>query len=166
MTKRLIILLALLLLAVPLRAQWYLGGSVSFHCSQSSRSNNFTLRPDVGYSWGNWSFGASFAFESFKSDGDTKGEIGLEVTPYVEYYFWKSGILSFFVEGGCGFRRFLSSYDSYTQWTPYLKPCLEISLTDHWAVMGSLGKLEYDTHFRSLSFEMDNGVSVGLYYTF
>lgn len=166
MPKRVIIVLALLLLAIPLRAQWYLGGNLSFHRSNFGQTTIFAFRPDVGYSVGNWSFGASFVIEAYKADDQEVVDTGLEVAPYVEYYFWNSGILSFFVEGGCGIRRYRSTYENYMQWTPYLKPCLQISLTDHWAVLGSLGKLEYDSHFKSISFEMDNGVSVGLYYNF
>jgi hypothetical protein len=166
MNKKLLVVMTLLLLAVPLRAQWYVGGSLAFRSSEGGQSTSMVLRPEVGYSWENWSFGVAFAFDVYKMKDSTQNDLSLDVSPYVDYYFWRSGILSFYVEGGCGFRRSIAQYNTYTSWTPFLKPCLEISLADHWAVQGSLGRLEYDTHFKNFSFELDNGISVGLYYSF
>ena len=63
MNKKLLIVLALLLLAVPLRAQWYVGGSLAFRSSEAGQSTNIVLRPDVGYSWEKWSLGVAFSIE-------------------------------------------------------------------------------------------------------
>ena len=166
MNKKLLIVLALLLLAVPLRAQWYVGGSLAFRSSEAGQSTNIVLRPDVGYSWEKWSLGVAFSIDAYRTKETAHGDFVLDISPYAEYYLWESGILSFYVEGGCGFRRSISQHNSYTSWTPYLKPCLEIALTDHWSVQSSLGRLEYDTHFKNFSFEIDNWLGIGIYYSF
>lgn len=165
MSKKIIIALTLMLLALPLRAQWYVGGGLIFNHSASNGISNFSLQPDVGYSWGRWSFGTAFSFDLYGNDDQRRPDFHFEIDPYVEYVFWESGILSFYVEGGCSFRRFISD-NPYNQWTPYIRPGLALEITEHWAVQGTIGRLEYNTYHKTFFLEMDNGISVGLYYNF
>ena len=85
MNKKLLIVLALLLLAVPLRAQWYVGGSLAFRSSEAGQSTNIVLRPDVGYSWEKWSLGVAFSIDAYRTKETAQGEFVLDISPYAEY---------------------------------------------------------------------------------
>jgi hypothetical protein len=142
-------------------AQFYVGGS--FHLSTQFTENPVTqigFSPDLGYTVGDWCFGSTFELSS------TSGEIkrfSFTVNPYVEYYFWSAGAFSFFIEGGAGF-----SWGDYFNCTPYLAPGVSFQVSDHWSVLGQIGRLGYDTHEKSLVFTTRGAaaLSLGLYYSF
>lgn len=169
-----IILILVSLAAISLceaRAQLYLGGSLSLSTRMSENSRFLDVMPEVGYALGDWCVGTVLEF-NFSSDGtgetyDAQHAIGF--TPYVEYYFWESGPLSFYAEAGCEFRFFRSLNPTFnsTRICPYLAPGLEFSLSDHWSVISQLGQLEWNSNDKSLNFDINgSALSLGLLYTF
>ena len=170
MYKKLTILAALLLLfSLPLRAQFYLGGAASVAHSGSYKSLTMSLRPDVGYSFGQLSVGVAAVFETYHSNLDESNTTSFGFSPYLQYFVWSSGNFSFYLEGGVGYYRLTSSApeDSFTRWTPYLAPGISFAVTEHWSLEGQLGRLEYNSHLRNTEFSwMGDDVRVGLYYTF
>ena len=141
-------------------AQFYVGGS--FHVSTrlaDERGTSFSISPDIGYSVGNWCLGSSIEwFSTGEGDGP-----GLTVNPYAEYFFWSSGPLSFFVEGGIGL-----TWCGGFSCTPYLAPGISFNISDRWSVMGHIGRLGYDSLEKTLEFSTSaaSALALGLYYSF
>lgn len=99
-------------------AQFYVGGS--FHINSSlaeERSTYIGFSPDLGYTVGKWCFGSILDLSVV--DGST----AFTANPYVEYYFWESGPVSFFVEGGLMFRIYYSALSLSTFKTRAAKTC-------------------------------------------
>ena len=167
MRQKVILFAALLLLTIPVHAQWVVGGSFSFRTSASNKTNDIVFRPDVSYSFGKVSVGATLTVDCYNFYDQHRTDWSLGITPYVQYYLWSSGVLSFFLEGGIPYYRTINTDNSSHRFAPYVSPGLEISITDHWSVIGYLGRLEYDTQFKTFQFsaEMDS-FGVGVYYSF
>ena len=167
MRQKLFLLAALLLFSFPLHAQWFVGGAVSFNNSQLNHTTNINFRPDIGYGFGKVNVGVVFLAEYYRFSEDNVTEWNLGISPYAQYYFWSSGILSLFLEGGVAFTRYITREEPYTRWVPYLTPGMEITLTDHWSVVGYLGRIGYDSFSKTVEIgvEMEN-FAVGVYYNF
>lgn len=166
------IIVALLLLAIPAQAQWFIGGRVSLNANFKDKSGGLTFRPDVGYTFkNNIAVGVNGIVDYY---GYTDSELEKRVSnityglaPYIQYYFVRLGRFSFYLDGGLEITRFASPHNANWRFIPYISPGLEIALTDHWAFLGTLGRLEYDSNIQSLSFSLDGtGFSAGLYYSF
>ena len=72
-----------------------------------------------------------------------------------------------YAEGGVDLTRNIYPDSVYNRAQFYLCPGIEYSLTDHWALMGSLGRLEYDTYSRAFALGLDAAnFSFGVYYSF
>lgn len=143
------------------KAQFYVGGS--FHISSEFTENPTTsigLSPDLGYTLGDWCFGAAL---SLNVTGGNQGTV-FTATPYVEYFFWSSGALSFFVEGGADLDWAGSTFSFY----PYVAPGISFDISDHWSVLGHIGRLGYNTLNKQLVFTTSgaSALSLGLYYSF
>lgn len=165
--KHLIVLAILLLAAVPLRAQWYLGGGLSYSHSKINSTHSLNIMPEAGYIFGNVAVGASISVLVYNyTYQDKETSYNLEISPYVQYFFWESGPLAFYVEGGVGLRRFISTMESYNQFTPYICPGIQITLSEHWCLDSYLGRLSYDTYSQIFSMGIDSGVGLGLFYNF
>lgn len=109
-----------LLLAQAAKAQMWMGGSVGFDYSSSEKKNKITtltLSPTVGYSLNpKWDLGVelSYGFTQDKTDDLSAHSVmvvlhskdvtnSITVEPFVRYSFLKTGIVTFFVDGGFGF---------------------------------------------------------------
>lgn len=167
MKNKLLILLAFLCLSIPAHAQWCIGGSVNFKHSGMNRSSSLTLKPDISYGFGHVSVGATLLFDLYTFYGEDRSDLSFGVNPYVQYYFWSSGNLSLYAEGGVDLTRNIFPDNTYNRAEFYLCPGIEYSLTDHWALMGTLGRLEYDTYTRAFALGLDAAnFSFGVYYSF
>ena len=96
MRQKVILFAALLLLTIPVHAQWVVGGSFSFRTSASNKTNDIVFRPDVSYSFGKVSVGATLTVDCYNFYDQHRTDWSLGITPYVQYYLWSSGVLSFF----------------------------------------------------------------------
>lgn len=172
MQKKWLIFVLLLLLAIPAQAQWFIGGKVGFDANFKEKTGGFSLRPDVGYTFkNNIAVGVNgiFAYDTFFLPEVEKWESSIRygLIPYIQYYFIHIGKFSFYLDGGMEFSHFSSPSVSYWRFIPYISPGLEIVLTDHWSLLGTLGRLEYNSYLQSLLFSVDgSNFSVGLYYNF
>lgn len=170
MKKILLTLLAALLLSLPSNAQWFVGGFARFMYSHDS-GNSFSLNlaPDIGYSFGTLSVGASVNAYFFRGiDAEIyRPEWRLGLSPYLQYYFLQGEHVSLFLEGGVEFSYYTASDSREMRWAPYVTPGLDISLNDHWSVIGYIGRLEYDSVTKSITLGSDMGsFGLGLYYLF
>ena len=91
------------------------------------------------------------------------GSTAFTANPYVEYYFWESGPVSFFVEGGLAL-----TWNKGFSYNPYVAPGISFAISDHWSVLGHIGRLGYDSLTQSLQFSISKAASLGLglYYSF
>ena len=82
-------------------AQFYVGGSFHINSRLADEKSMYVgFSPDLGYTLGDWCFGS--VLELAVQDGSA----AFRATPYVEYYFWHSGPVSFFV-AVCGAGHFV-----------------------------------------------------------
>lgn len=141
-------------------AQFYVGGSVYVSTRfQETTVTHVGLSPDVGYTLGDWCFGSTFNLSATSGANN----LSFTATPYVEYFFWSSGPLSFFVEGGVGL-----TWGSRFFYNPYIAPGISFQVSDHWSVLGHIGRLGYDSMDKTLLFSTSGAgaLSLGLYYSF
>lgn len=167
MKNKMLLLAALLLLSVPAQAQWCIGGFVSFSHSWRNKTSDFSFKPDVSYGFGNVSVGASLILERYSFYDEGRYDMYFGLAPYVQYYYWSTGPLSLLVEGGVQFTRNIAPDSVYNRWEPYLTPGLEFSLSDHWSLVGYLGRLEYDSYSKTFRIGLDAAsFTFGVYYGF
>lgn len=158
----LLVIVSLFAFVQAANAQFYVGGSfhVSTQFTESQNNTHIGFSPDLGYTIGDWCIGSVFEVSSIS--GSTKS-FGFTANPYVEYFFWSSGALSFFVEGGVGL-----TWGEHFSCNPYLAPGISFDVSDHWSVLGHIGRLGYDTLSKTLVFTTSgaSALSLGLYYSF
>ena len=174
MKKVIIAIIALLGICLEANAQLYIGGSVYFQNSFKEDSySSYSITPDIGYGFGDVNVGAMLAayFNIHKTDGLSAVTLG--ITPYAEYYFFRSGILSLFVEGGCGikFNKYIYAGESEDvrsmSFNPYIAPGIELDITDHFSVLCHIGRLEWESNMNELNFGISGeALGLGLYYSF
>lgn len=174
MKLKTVIITAICLIAfsATAKAQLYVGGFFSVGANfNENKYISLDISPDIGYSFGDWSAGASLTLFISKNENSSTPDISVSIAPYAEYYFWRSGPLSFYLEGGVDVKanRYYTDTDSSikTNVAPYLSPGIEISLTDHWSLMCQVGRLEYGIMTGNLNFRLDGeALSLGLYHSF
>lgn len=154
----LVAILGLFAFVQSAHAQFYVGGS--FHVNSRVTEKNSTFigfSPDLGYSVGNWSYGA--CLDLTIEDGST----AFTANPYVEYYFWTSGPVSFFAEGGVSL-----TWNNGFSYEPYVAPGIMFTVSDHWSVLGHIGRLGYNSLNKTIEFSISKAasLSLGLYYSF
>jgi len=169
--KKLILIMALLAAAsLPeAKAQWYVGGSLGMNTQLNIRDYTVEFLPEVGYSLGSWNFGTVFNLYWNRSEitGNPDSYLIVGFAPYVEYYFFTSGALSFYAEAGLDVRYNISGTENHWHFNPYLAPGLEYQLAPHWSAVAHLGRLEWDSTMNNLAFNLfANNLSLGLLYTF
>ena len=171
MQKKWFIFVVLLFLAIPAQAQWFVGGRASLNANFRDKSGGFSLRPDVGYSFKNISVGVNAIVEYYgytPSESEKReSNITFGLAPYIQYYFVRLERVSFYLDCGVDVTRYTAPETSFWRFIPYLSPGIDISLTDHWSFLGTLGRLDYDTDNHTLGFSVDGtAFTAGVYYTF
>ena len=168
-----VLIIALLGLSLEARAQFYVGGSVSAHFGYTdARFTSFSLYPDIGYSFGNWSVGSTINLSGYSDKNDGLSTLRLGITPYVEYFFFSAGPVSLFAEGGASmaFSHYIKTDgvpENVFYVNPYVAPGIEISLTDNFSVLCHIGRLEWNSEARDFGFSISGeALSLGLYYSF
>lgn len=166
------IIAALLMLAIPAQAQWFIGGRVSLNANFKDKSGGFILRPDVGYTFKNdIAVGVNGIIDYYgytpQEGASRTSNISYGLAPYIQYYFVRLGKVSFYLDGGLEITRYTAPDMAYWRFIPYLSPGMEIVLTEHWSFLGTIGRLDYDSFTKSLGFALDGSAfSAGLYYNF
>lgn len=164
---------ALAVSSIAANAQVWVGGSVSYlnEDSYGTKDNYITVAPEVGYTLDeNWALAIDLTAR-FRS-GDSKSQTTFGVTPFARYTFFRSGIVSAFVDGGFNVSAFKQEGDdSKTTWGVGVRPGLAIALTPKFSFVTKLGYLGYENDDRyeqkRLGFGVNGeGLSFGLYYNF
>ena len=170
--KVLTAIIAIFALCLQANAQWFVGGYVRMDSYISNEGvSTIDISPDVGYTFGRWSVGVAFnSYVSFYF-GKSFTSYNIGADPYAEYYFPINDFLSFFIEGGLGLRyhKYVEEgFDyGYFNFIPYAAPGIEFMLSDHWSILGHIGRLQWDNHQKNISFSAEGqALSMGLYYNF
>lgn len=167
MKKILITLVLCCMAAWQAHAQFCIGGHISFSGNTQDKQFSVDFRPDFSYTFGKFSAGVTLRFDFF-NNSENVNQIGWGFSPYLQYYFWELGRVSLLVEGGAAVNHLNYNNDNpQWQFEPYVSPGLSIDLTDHWSVMGYLGRLSWDSLYHSWNFNLSpEGYSLAVYYSF
>lgn len=167
MKKFLLIAVMAVLGAVSTQAQVKLGGEVKVWYHTDAEVTSYALMPEIGYKFNNkWEAGAQIGFAGVGDDA-----FSFIFSPYGRYSIYKSGIFSFFGEGGFAVG---AAKHRDTGFQIGLRPGVEVELGKHWCMEAHLGFLGFSANddkvpglVRSgVGFDFANGASFSLMYEF
>lgn len=182
--KKFLAVAVVALASITASAQYYVGGSFGIGYDSSAKKTQFTLVPEIGYSFSdNMAFGGTIGYTyngSVKnSNGDDVSiENYVQINPYLRYTFCRvaDDKLSFFFDSTVGIGLGFQGGQTGVTYSIGFKPGIAYSLSDHCSLvahMGFLGwegasdkakMLGFNDKF-SLDFSSMN-VSFGFYYSF
>ena len=154
--KKVLLVLALALVAFTAKAQLYVGGSIAFDTVGGFTIN---LAPEVGYNL-NDDMAAGLAVDLGFGGGTTVG-----VTPYFRYYFLDWGPAILFADA-----QFTYQYANYgggvtaNAWGIGISPGIAVPVGGGFSVVTHFARLGYYGGAFGLSF--NRGASIGVYYEF
>lgn len=149
--KKLFLAAAMMVASLAASAQVYVGGSLGFQSIKpydgAETSTTFSIMPEIGYNLDdNWAVGLQLGYTSSNADSDfektdfTKAIINLN--PYARYTFAKTGIASFFVDGGLTFNFYTADAEGMV-WGIGVRPGVKLAVSEKVDVIGKLGYLGY-----------------------
>lgn len=153
-----VILAALVAVAsLSANAQVYVGGQIGFATGKAGQGADntmkFTIAPEVGYSFNEkWAAGIAVGLNTQNGAFDEnnvpqtatkygKSQTAFAIAPYARYTFAKSGIASFFVDGGFAAQFMNNSRGNI--WTIGLRPGVKLSASEKVDFVAQLGYLGY-----------------------
>ncbi len=181
--KKLFMIAALAVSTLAASAQVYLGGSLGFESVKpvkgADASSTFSFKPEVGYNFDeNWAVGIQLGFTTSNADEDGYKYKDFtanvfSIAPYVRYTFAKTGIASFFVDGGFGF----DIYGGDAEGNVFgigVRPGVSFAVSDKVSVVSKLGYLGYKKYNDDLGggsafgLNTDNNTNLelGVFYNF
>ena len=172
------------MVAMVSSAQVFVGGSLGFESVKDKNAEHsttaFNFSPEVGYVINDaWCVGLpvgiGFAKTAAEKAINAKGTTTWSVEPYGRWTFFKSGVLSLFVDGVLGFSGATGSlgygeFQTGTNVAIFVAPGVALSITDNISLVSRLGSLGWNNQFGNGSYfglAADASIgSVGVYYTF
>ena len=151
--KKLMLAAAMMVATISANAQVYVGGGIGFESSKANKDASslsaFTIVPEVGYKLDEkWAVGIQLGYGSKQTmEKEGAGKITTSVftvAPYARYTFAKSGIASFFVDGGIQFTS-LGSDSKGSTFGVGLRPGVKFAASDKIDLVARLGYLGYRT---------------------
>lgn len=154
-----IILSALVAVAsLTASAQVYLGGTVGFQSSKAfdgaDNVSKFTILPEIGYMFNEkWGVGLGIGYTTTNGTWDATTGYSSSATkfaksngvfilsPYARFVFAKTGIASFFLDGGFGVGFMNNSRGNI--WQVGIKPGVKLSASEKVDFVAQLGMLGY-----------------------
>ena len=156
--KKVLVILALSLMAFTAKAQVYVGGTLSF--SGVKDQAVFSVAPEAGYNFNdNMAAGASLGL-SF-----SKGMTSFAIDPYFRYYFAELGPVRFFGDGHFNFTNVaVRDAEGTSTWGIGVRPGIAVNLNDSWSIVTHVASLGY--YGGAFGFHLNPGYTVGVYYEF
>ena len=150
--KKLFLAAFVALTAIAANAQSWVGGSlgIDFTTPKGGETvTTFTISPEYGYNFNDkWAIGVALEEESTFIDNSTVNVVSIE--PFARFTFAKTGIVSFFVDGGVGFgcefaEQDGETFDDYSAWgwSIGFKPGVKIAVTESLSLVAKLGFFGY-----------------------
>lgn len=171
--KKILMMAALVVASVSASAQVWVGGALSYDFDKTAgfKTNTITIAPEVGYNLSDkWAIAIDVDYSVGFGDGATTHTF--DITPYARYTFFKSGIASFFVDGGFNIGADkVGAASAQTTWGIGFQPGISLALSPKFNFVTKLGYLGYQHREATNSDQFGLGVnnrilSVGLYYNF
>ena len=161
-------------MAISANAQVYVGGGVGIASTSYDGGDDvttFKFVPEVGYTFDDeWAAGVAFGWE-----GASKGVKTVSVNPYARFTFFKSNVVSVFLDGGLGYAHTYGNGNDLDEFSVGLKPGVAVSLNNHLSFVTHIGFLGYenaknnntDVKVDSWGLDLDGrNITFGLYYSF
>ena len=162
-------------------AQLWMGGSVG--AAFVKNYSTFSIAPEVGYSFNEkWAVGLQLGFTTqngvINADGTTatvkkaeKSSTVFSFAPYARYTFAKTGIASFFLDGGVGFSFY--NNEGGSQIGIGVRPGVKLAASEKVDFVAKLGYLGYqwgnEKHGKDSQFGIgvnNTAVEFGVFYNF
>ena len=187
--KKVLLMAAFAVASLAANAQIYVGGSLGFKTGKAAdgadNTYKFEIAPEIGYNLSeDFAVGIALGFANYNGDFNaenwattpTKYSESLtdfKISPYARYTFWKTGIASFFVDGGVDIR--LRNKDRGTVMALGLRPGVKLSASEKVDFVAQLGMLGYQftsekanpSKANTFGLGVDNtNIKFGVYYNF
>lgn len=149
--KKFILAAVMMVASLATSAQVYVGGSFGFQSIKpydgAKTSTTFSIKPEIGYNLDeNWAVGIQLGYSSTNANDDfekTDKTIAIiNVAPYARYTFAKTGIASFFVDGGLTFDFYTADAEG-TVWGIGVRPGVKLAVSEKVDLIAKLGYLGY-----------------------
>lgn len=134
--KKVILVLALALMAFTAKAQFYVGGSFQF-TGAGGGGAIFGIAPEVGYNINdNMAVGSSLGFVF------GAGTSVLAIDPYFRYYFADWGPARFFTDAHFNFSALLAQGGG-SSWGVGLRPGIAVDVDSHFSIVTHIAQIGY-----------------------
>lgn len=153
--------------ALTANAQVYLGGDLNL--ATRSGYTNYTIMPEIGYNFSDkWAAGLGIGYTGLTQEDPILQENvttgTFKLAPYARYTFAKTGMASFFCDGGVEFQ-FPKGGDTAVEFG--LKPGVSLAVSEKFSLVAKLGVLTYNTDSEIFSIGVKNTeISFGALYNF
>jgi len=188
--KKFFVMAVMAVAALNANAQWWAGGSFGLNFDNGGNRNgdqnttSFQISPEVGYNLDDkWSVAIALGFGTSNNATSTADAMGnyygakleesnnfFKVAPYVRYTFCKTAPVSFFVDGGFGFRFY--NHDGGSQFNVGIRPGVAFAATKKLSLVATTGYLGYQKDSEKaddgsrFGLGLDNTIIFGAYYNF
>jgi len=155
--KKVIVIVAMALMAFTAKAQVYVGGSVAF--VGQGEAAVFAIAPEVGYS-----FDDNMAVGAALSVGFSDGVTAFALDPYFRYHFLEWGPVRFFADANFNFTNTSADSGSSSTWGIGIMPGIDIPVNDNWSLVCHVARVGY--YGGAFGLNLNSGSSFGVYYAF
>ena len=186
--KKIVLMAAFMVASIAASAQVYVGGSLGLESLKANKDANtttsFSIQPEIGYNLDeNWAVGINLGFASTNDEGyftvgnatGVKSENTVScftIAPYARYTFAKTGIASFFVDGGISYTTYGSDAEGSSFGVGF-RPGVKLTASkkvDFIAKLGYFGYQKNDDDLgggEAIGLNIDNSsLSFGVLYNF
>ncbi|WP_294593397.1 outer membrane beta-barrel protein [uncultured Bacteroides sp.] len=148
--KKIVMFLFVMMVALSVKAQVYVGGTLSVWHDSDLESTTFIISPEIGYNLNEkWAIGGNIGFAYNKVD-DVKST-AFAIAPYARYSYYENKIVRLFLDGGFGISTSkLDDSDSVTGFEVGVKPGIAIKLNDKFSLVAKCGFLGYREDYLTL----------------
>ena len=126
----------------------YVGGSIGAWRNGTDHVTTMGILPEIGYNLSDkTAIGTTIGWSHYHDSSKVTTNL-FQIEPYYRYSFFKSGIVSLFVDGTAGVGVGRTSYDgengkAAVTWEIGLKPGISVALSEKCSVVAHVGMLGY-----------------------
>lgn len=175
--KKIVLFLFVAMAALSVKAQVYVGGTVSFWHNDDADATSFIVSPEIGYNLSEkWAVGGVIGFTHSKVsiDDESLKVNSFSIAPYARYSYYENKILRLFIDGGVGFSTYkIKDFDSESGFEIGFRPGLAIKLNKNFNLIAKCGFLGYRDDYNGNSSNNGYGfaftsedLSFGFHYEF
>ena len=170
--KKIILVMALALMAFTAKAQLYVGGSLGLNSVANpggAATAVINIVPEVGYNLNdNMAVGGVIGWSN---DGTVEGflnDSGFSVMPYFRYFFYEMGSVRVFADAQLQLLFVTNANNNPATTSSFgvgVAPGIAIPVTDHLSFVGHLGSVGYYNGAFGVNLNLNN-FAAGVYYAF